>query len=175
MSTLILRPNGDGSFGQEWTTVGDTPNYKCVDETTSDGDDTYVYSNTSYDSDSYTLENTSDVITEDTTINSITVHFVAKGVGNIDCWVRENSGQNSIGKETLTSSYVDYSFTYNEPIYDDPPFDKTYIDNLEVGPESTSDTNEKYLTQVYVVVDYTESSGTPTVGTKYALPAFKRP
>jgi hypothetical protein len=172
MSTLILRPNGDGGYGQEWTPVGDTSNYMCVDETSSDGDSTYVFSNGSYDSDRYTLENTPDSITEDTTINSITVHFVAKGVGDIACWARENGGQNSIGQTTLTSSYVDYEFTYYEPLYDDPPFTKTYIDNLEVGPESTSDTNDKYLTQVYVEIDY---SSTPTVGTAYPLPPFKRP
>lgn len=173
MSILILRPNGDDPiFNQEWTPTGETENFACVDEPTSDGDTTYVYTNSSYSSDRYTLEDTPSEITEDTTINSITVHLVAKGVGDISCWVKESGGTNSIGTATLTSSYVDYEFTYYEPIYNAPPFNKGYIDNLIVGPDTPFAANEKYVTQVYVEIDYTEASTTPTVGVKYPLPAF---
>ena len=160
MANITLRPNDATTYSQ-WTPSGDTPNYKCVDEVSSDGDTTYVFSNAAYDSDRYGIENTPEIITVDTVINSISVHVVAKGTGNIDCWVKESSGQNSIGYETLTSSYVDYEFTYYEPLYDDPPFSKAYIDSLKVGVESTSDTNDKYVTQVYVIVNYTEA-GTDT-------------
>lgn len=54
----VLRPNGAGSFS-DLTPVGDTPNWKCVDEVTHDDDTTYVKVNnsTTHQHDTYAFSN----------------------------------------------------------------------------------------------------------------------
>jgi len=79
MPTETLRPNGSGDSTQ-LIAVGDSPNYKCVDEEISDGDTTYVRSDTTTNPllDLYTIPASS--IPAGSTINSVTLYTVCRQI-----------------------------------------------------------------------------------------------
>jgi hypothetical protein len=161
--TLTLRPMGDGNY-RDFSYLGDTRNWRCVDEQTADGDTTYVYIRDTGTSnrDTYATEN-SPVTTG--TINSVTIYIVAEyssssGTGYADTILRI-SGNNYYGNNgndfTLTTTYTSYS-----QIYTSNPaggaWTWTTINNLECGVRlRTSSWNQGYArcTQVYIEVNYT--------------------
>ncbi|TMA03914.1 MAG: hypothetical protein E6J94_10290, partial [Methanobacteriota archaeon] len=73
-TTVVLRPNGAGSTPQ-WTPVGCTPNWQCVDEATSDGETTRVESSTIGNVDMYAIQ---DIAPNGGTVVSVTISAVAR-------------------------------------------------------------------------------------------------
>src|SRR5205823_1781537 len=73
-TTVVLRPNGAGSTTQ-WTPVGCTPNWQCVDEATSDGETTRVESSTIGNVDMYAIQ---DIAPNGGTVVSVTISAVAR-------------------------------------------------------------------------------------------------
>ena len=161
-----LRPNAAGdetliSFqepntGQHWDKV---------DEAISDGDSTYVETNSvDYQEDLYNVGNH---ITGSGTINYVKAYIVAR---NTDTPERQSAyvhlktnGSEYNGPELwLTTSYATYSYQWNNNPQTGNPWTWTEIDNLQAGlglrgGRTTGGPGGRYsrCTQVYVEVNYT--------------------
>lgn len=169
MATVTLRPNGAGNE-TSWTPNGAGTNYGCVSEVSVDNDTTYLnFAGAGTNKrDLYTIDANS--IGAGDTINSITVYVVARLVTtgrlvttNVATCIRENGTTTQSGNHAITlTSYVTKSNTWTTKPSNGTAFTKTDIDNLQIGVFGVqTDSNNCRCTQVYVVVDYTASSGTP--------------
>jgi FlaG/FlaF family flagellin (archaellin) len=82
--TLVLRPIGTGSVTENTNpTWWMTSNWECVDDSTSDGDSTYIYDNSQYDgdnTDTYATANPDGSITG--TITKVDVYIVCRRSGS---------------------------------------------------------------------------------------------
>lgn len=165
MATVTLRPAGVGGSSTN-DAVGDTPNWKCVDDVTSDSDTTYVSCPTNTSRiDLYTIDSNS--IGASDTINSVTVYAVAyrtagrASSGNIYMRIVENAITTEGGANNLGASYATFSTTWTTRPSDGGAFTKTDIDSLQIGFNIFSGlTNTCRTTQVYVIIDYTPAAGT---------------
>jgi hypothetical protein len=106
-------PNGAGAHSA-WTPNGATPNYACVDETTADGDTTYVSDSTPGDIDTYAFAD----VDASATVYGVQTNLYARkddaGTRQIAPVVRQ-SGTDYVGTTvTLGSSYSFYSQIYNQ-------------------------------------------------------------
>jgi len=166
MAELILRPSSDVSTDLSRNTGSD--NYALVDDTTSDGDTTYVYqSGVTNLVDKY---NTSGRDGETGTINSITVYAKCKdnGVHNSDIirtqiWSGSGSSQGAWGDYT-TTSYADYSDEYTTSVDTSSAWTWDEVDSLQIGVRlrGYDASSEVRCTQVWAVVDYTLATTTST-------------
>jgi hypothetical protein len=158
MATETLRPNGSGDSTQ-LTPVGDSPNYKCVDDITSDGDSTYVQSPTSDTEphlDLYNIEDTA--IPAGSTINSVTVYALCRSVfatrrAGFRIALKKSGGTVQYGaSQSPSTTYVLYNQAFTGVGLSD-------LNALQIGIEITSGGDDLIYsgrcTQVYVVIDYT--------------------
>jgi hypothetical protein len=158
MPTETLRPNASGDSTQ-LAPVGDSPNYKCVDEAVSDGDSTYVQSSTENPNpllDLYGIEDTS--IPAGSTINSVTVYILCRSTSptyraTFRAALKKAGGTVQYGGAVFPSTtYTLYSASFTG-------ISQADLNNLQIGVEITSGSNELLYTgrctQVYVVIDYT--------------------
>ena len=105
--TTILRPNGPGDFSQ-WTRTGCSSDWQCVDEVSSDGDSTNVFSTGGDEIGFYDLPTST--IPAGSTIHSVTVLVRARSdfkqfLSAFNIGVRTNSANNfSIEKFPLMST-----------------------------------------------------------------------
>jgi hypothetical protein len=160
--TLTLRPENDGSTDDLENNYGwnDNENWQFVDESSSDGDATFVYKSGSGDSwtqDTYQTENTG---ISSGTITDVTVFFRCReesGNGQARAAIRTHSNDYTGNTESLTSSYQLLSYTWNVNPNTSSPWTWSEINALEIGVElqETSSGNEIRCTQVYVEVTYT--------------------
>lgn len=186
MATTTLRPAGAGNSTQ-LTATGAGTNHGCVNESSSDGDTTYVVTSigNGTQTDLYTIDANSIGVSD--TINSITVYLIARATAtgrlitaNRVITIRENSVTTYDASGALTTSYVTYSKTWNTKPSNGTSWTKTDIDNLEIGVRLVINNNggsaAARCTQVYVIVDYTPSGGGGSVSQKIVMPrqAIKR-
>lgn len=186
MATTTLRPAGAGNSTQ-LTATGAGTNHGCVNESSSDGDTTYVVTSISsgHQTDLYTIDANSIGVSD--TINSITVYIIARATAigrlitaNRVITIRENSVTTYDASVALTTSYATYSKTWNTKPSNGTSWTKTDIDNLEIGVRLVINNNggsaAARCTQVYVIVDYTPSGGGGSVSQKIIMPrqAIKR-
>ncbi|MFH1290320.1 MAG: hypothetical protein ABIH92_02835, partial [Nanoarchaeota archaeon] len=169
---LTLRPDAAGESTQ-WDLGAGASNHEAVDEESADDDTTYVYqSSTSDEDDLYSIS--TNAALAGATIHNVTVYAVAKSVksgsGSVSAQpfyilVRPVSGGTTYadaGRAPATS-YTSYSNTWTNNPADSQPWEKEDIDNLQVGIRGKTDTggasgrHQPSVTQVYVVVDYTEA------------------
>jgi len=164
-----LRPNAAGdktNISLQEPTSGE--HWDKVDEASSDGDNTYVHTN-SWDlqEDLYQLPNHS---TGSGTINYVKVYMVAKNTAdNPDrpsafIHIKTNDSEYSwpsLGF-TLTTSYATYSHQWDNNPQTGNPWTWSEIDNLQAGvglraPKGSGPPGGRYsrCTQVYVEVNYT--------------------
>ena len=147
-----MRPVGSGT-ASELSTENCSNGWQCVDESTSDGDGTYVKgsgSNWKYD-----LYDTQDHSAGSGTIDSVIIYTNAKGDGGgkkAMTYLRTNSSNYSGSSHNTTSSYVTYSTTYATNPNTSAAWTWTEIDALEIG---TGIKKTAYVTQVWVEVYYT--------------------
>jgi FlaG/FlaF family flagellin (archaellin) len=163
---LILRPESDGS-STSCGTHGESANYNCVDESSADGDSTYVYG-TGDDSYRYDYYNIPDVgtISGTVTINSVTVNMVSMAES-------QNSYNDVRGRTVIfynsnrydgterilpTSGWTPYSDAFSRPGGGTWTF--TNINSLQIGVglrshNSSGNFREARCTQVWVVIEYT--------------------
>jgi FlaG/FlaF family flagellin (archaellin) len=163
LQTLVLTPNGPVCTSLK--PVGDSPNYKCVDETIADNDATYLYrDSTSYSDEKFTL---TDHGTANGNIVSVQIFMVCEkaGSGSQNSYAKtiiRLNGAITYGSETtLTGSYQQYSSTpYTTMPGTSSAWTWQNIDNLEAGislksgQTSGSSTSIARCTQVYAVVTY---------------------
>lgn len=164
--SLTLRPNaaGDKTELHPWSkSVPHTPaNYTCVDDSTSDGDDTTVETARTLDfgaakSDLYNVPNHT---TEVGTIQSVTVFYRIQGWEDQE---GEAAGGIKIGGseywETLHDTgtpyqWILYSYTWTENPNTSSAWTWANIDDLQIGVKLKTDVGSVYCTQVYAVVKY---------------------
>lgn len=168
MSTLTLRPNGAGFYTNiTYQNPGSGAHWEKVDEAVADEYDTCVSSatDTTRYRDSYALEDTA----QSGTVNSVTVHhrtIIGFDTGYILPFLRL-SGTDQDGTEVVSGSgsWLNGSETIARPGGGGWSF--TDINNLEVGAGLKGHAGSGcYLTQIYIVVDYTEAAGRTTKNTR---------
>lgn len=165
MATVTFRPTGDG-FHIDGTANGAANRWECVDETTSDGDSTYIAMN-SVSQNTYLI--TTNTITNTDTINSVTVYCITRALAAgklITAITRPAIYESGVFSAPTTSannptSYTTYSQIWTTIPSTGNPWTKGDIDVLEIGIESVSSGTSMRMTQVYVVVDYTSSGPAP--------------
>lgn len=157
--TETLRPNAVGD-NSELTPVGDTPNWKCVDEATSDGDTTYVRSSITdelFYLDLYNID--ASAIPAGSTINSVTVYAMirsihATGKALFLIALKKSGGSvQLVAVASPSTTYVLNSASFNGITQVD-------LDALQIGVQIASTDylgtyRQGRCTQVYVVIDYT--------------------
>ncbi|MEM2351522.1 MAG: ABC transporter substrate-binding protein [Thermoproteota archaeon] len=161
---IVLKPNGPGTYTQ-WTPVGDSPNWKCVDEgIVPDGDTTYVKSMTDGSVDSYALEDTTKI----GTIRSVTVLFYAKFINMSETTNRADQVQVLLKVGDVEGYSSPFTLTKGYPYIGSPlrfsnstrPDGKEWtwddINALEVGFKHVvrDAADEVRITSVFVEVDY---------------------
>ena len=148
-----LRPIGSGSQSN-LSSENCSINWQCVDESSSDGDGTYVKgagSNWLYD-----LYSTQDHTTGSGTIDSVIIVCYAKGNGGgkkARTYLRTNSSNYGGSFNNTTGSYVEYSTVYASNPNTSSAWSWAEIDALEIG---TGIKKEAFVTQVWVEVYYTD-------------------
>lgn len=155
MATEILRPNGDSYAG--WTRSTGSYNYALVDEAVKDEAD-YVYTSADLDEDYYELTAPS-VIQPTDTINSVTIHAVAKYVtGDRQIYLGYDKGSGAVysAVKSLTTSYAEYTATFTGITY-------ANLAGLVLVIMAGEESGTVYVCQAWAEVDYTVPS-TATFG-----------
>ncbi len=158
--SLILRPNAAGT--NTGLTHNTGSNYACVDETSSDGDATYVYttSTTSGNNAPRDTYNVPDTTLSGLTIQSITVHIVARDTYNgyeRPYILIGGTGYYPGSYSTLTTSYVEYTNTWTVNPNTSSAWTWTNINSLEIGVQmyiQYAGFGYAQCTQVWVEVNY---------------------
>jgi FlaG/FlaF family flagellin (archaellin) len=165
LQTIVLYPNGPGAC-TNLKPHGDCTNYKCVDETSPDGETTYVSNDcsTSYKEDKYALTNHG---TATGTIVSVQVFMVCEKYGTgtqysyAQTILRLGSNRYYGTETTLTASYQQYSSNaYTTAPGTGSAWTWQNIDELEAGISlksgyiSCGSVSIARCTQVYAVVTY---------------------
>jgi YD repeat-containing protein len=175
------RPNANGGTIQ-WSKYGCTYNYQCVDESSSDGDTTRVYTSAVGKTDLYKLKDLPDIggrEIEYVQVRAVARHTDTGGGGactgcpeptgsgrdvsgggatiqsgsSYSIYLRVNGYRS--GAKSLSASYKTYYATwYTNPATGDP-WTADYVNSLQAGIESADLISSDYqirVTQVYVVV-----------------------
>jgi len=160
--SLILRPSAAGTTTSLSRNTG-SYNYACVDEESSDGDSSYVFrTGTSSVYDTYNIPDTT---LAGLSIQSITVHIVAKdqsssfdGYGRP--YIRIGSVNYNGGSLTdLTTSYAEYTYTWTTNPNTASDWNWANINSLEIGVQLQGNNyfGTNYYarcTQVWVEITY---------------------
>ena len=171
--TETLRPSASGSYTQ-CARVGDSANYRCVDDVTPDGDTTYVYPGSAGElRDTYTTQDSGVGVG---TINSVTLYFRARLAGSCPTHTANTQllthGTLYPGTSvTLSGSYADYSTVYTTNPNTGSAWTWAEVNDMEIGIGITgcSPSNEPFVTQVWAVVAY--SGGAPSTNITFEVRA----
>lgn len=160
MAQITLRPNGVGTFGV-LTPVGAATFWETIDETSSDGDTTY---STSVLADEFSSATVQAHGLSSVTINSCTFYATLRTVtGTTDVlWGGSDSGGGDQGLTTTTvnSTYTEYSAVFTLHPATGMPYTLSNLNSLQLLAYMFTGTTR--VTQMYVVVDYTVNTATPT-------------
>jgi len=156
MATLTLRPNAAGAT-QDWNAEGG--DYTRVDEVTSDGDTTRLYSPTDNNVATFALDNSSG---QSGIINSVTVYINTKGIDPVSNTVQ-------LAVRVSSTDYFSGTKTYNNTAYHEESnawatnpntaaaWTWAAVDALEAGMKRIGGGGQA-VTQVWIVVDYNAAS-----------------
>lgn len=156
--TLILRPSAAGTYTQLSVNTGS--NYNAVHDESSDSDSTYVY--TTSTSSRYDTYNIPDTTLSGLTIQSITVHIVARGTSiSYDGYARPTiliGGTRYYPSNyiDLTTSYAEYTNSWTTNPNGGSAWTWTDINNLEIGVQMYASVSgyQTRCTQVWVEITY---------------------
>lgn len=137
-SVISLYPNADGTTTQ-FTPTGNANNWMCVDESSNDGDNTYVSSSTVGNKDLY---NITAITNNPNVIHGAQIKTLMKssdagpiGVRNI---VLSGSTTANGNTESITTTYTRYSTILEDDPNTSSAWTKSAIDNLQIGVEIVS-------------------------------------
>jgi prepilin-type N-terminal cleavage/methylation domain-containing protein len=155
-ASVTIRPNGNGSK-TDLTSSGCASHWQCVSETVADEDASRVIcADNSYHDDYYAMENPVAGACNPTKVT-------------VWCRAKKNHTQGDVRQvvfvggtayagtfANLTTSYVNYSYSWTTNPKTGAAWTWTDINNLEAGVRLTGQNSGKpaYCTQVWVVVDY---------------------
>ena len=187
MATLILRPDGNGNAAQHTRNTGSS-NWSCCDETSSDGDTTYV-SHASvgdglvgFKTDWYNHQNYPAAYAG--LITRVRLHVVAKyqvldagGVASFLPQIRYNGVTYQPGAYIpLTGSYVEYTHDMSvNPVWGSALNSIQAGFNSQVQDAGAGGTTEVRFTQCWLEITYNEAFvplGAPTIATSAPQPVF---
>lgn len=156
MATLTLRPNGAGNQ-QGWNAEGG--DYTRVDESSSDGDTTRLYSPTDNVVATFAME---DHTTQEGVINSVTVYIYTRGLDPVSNTVQlaVRTGGTDYFSSTQTynnTSYHNESNTWSTNPGTSAAWTWSEIDALETGMKRIGGGGQA-VTMVWAEVDYTPAT-----------------
>lgn len=150
-----LYPNDNGTYTEfENVIPGGIAHWEAVDETSADGDTSYIKSETPDDRDTFALSDPN--IPLSSTVNSVTVYAVAKkvedGKDTFYIMIRsENTDSLSDLLPAEEATYAEFSHQWTTDPADNQPWTVEDINALEAGVQVSKGV---IVTQIYVVVDY---------------------
>ena len=153
-----LRPNVAGD-ATELTPVGETNNYECVDEVTSDEDATYVYCGAMFEEDKYDLYDLP-ASSGSGTINSVTVYVRVKTLSPmVSAYIKIKTHATVYegDQETPGFSYVNFSKQWSANPNTGSSWTWAEIDALQIGVRLVVEDGSVRCTQVYVEVECAEA------------------
>lgn len=157
MSDLILRPNGDNTVAL--TPSSGSNNYAMVDESSADDDSSYVYTS-SGGKDKYDLPNHS---SESGTISNVRVSWRSKNQSALLANVAADiivGGSEYLGtNQNQSSSYANYYYDWANNPKTSSAWSWSDIDALIAGVYVTALLGEVRVTQVYITVTFTSTTG----------------
>lgn len=155
---ITLRPNGVGSTMWRKFPSGPGDNWDRVDDTTSDGDSTYVYESTQGDTDLYAMQD----LSQSGPIQSISVVAVAKAKYEAplcdiepcdsNLKLRVNGYASSV--KTVITTYMTVSYTWTVNPGTGQPWNVDEVNALQAGIELVDTITEVRVTQLYVTVNF---------------------
>lgn len=167
-STVNLLPDGNGTY-DDWNPNPAVDHYLNVDDPVGNPDDdtTVVGEWLNNKKDSYTLSATG--LSGSDTINHITVYVWAKQIAapalNFRIILYVNGSDYDNGSDiSTTSSYASYNNQWTENPDTSSAWTAAELDSLEVGVRTMATSPGAYVSQVYVVVDYTAGVVGPPTG-----------
>ena len=181
-TSVVLRPNGAGSSAQ-WTPVGCTQNWQCVNEAASDGDTTRVETSTVGNVDAYAFQ---DLTQTSGTVVSVTVTAVARFYAGASCrWFPDLCGGllslqvNGYSGTTqpLSAVYQAISNTWTTNPATGQAWTISQVNALQAGFQLVDIGNVARVTQLYVSVvladrtTYVYSNGATGMDTLTSLSA----
>lgn len=160
-TTVILRPTSDGSIAH--TLSAGTNGYLLVNETTSDGDSSYIYqtlnsTSTASKSSNFVFAHN---IPSGAKIKSITMHVLARNAGNGETAnlsgsvVINGTTYQVISNTTLSSSYTDKNGTASTDVIAGV-ISATITSSGSMSSSKGASAGYARITQVYIEVTYEE-------------------
>ncbi|MFB0499838.1 MAG: OmpL47-type beta-barrel domain-containing protein [Candidatus Hadarchaeaceae archaeon] len=149
-----LRPNGNGTYTEFENVIPDNiAHWEAVDETSADGDTSYITSETPNNRDTFALSNPG--IPLSSTVNSVTVYVTAKKVdkGQDSFYIMIRSGDTDSRSDALevADAYDEFSHQWTANPADNQPWTVENVNALEAGVQVNKGV---IVTQIYVVIDY---------------------
>jgi len=154
--TIVLRPSGNGSI-TNFSDVGCFNNWQCVDEVTSDGDNTRVIrASISFATDVYNIQNPA---TTSCPLFSVTVYCMARRTqsqGEVMPTLYLNGTEYNGTMQSLTSSYAIYSHQWTTNPNTSAVWTISDINSLQAGVRMRGQNSNfpSYCTQVWIEVAY---------------------
>ena len=170
MASVTLRPTADSSLGH--SCLSGSSGYLMIDDTSADGDSTYIYQSISSTSSAsasskFKISGTSvgkvKISSIALTINAKTSKGNSSDTASMSYSLSCNGKSGASGSASLTTSYADYSKTYSASDFGiaDTVFDSFDAANLIVQIDtsgkknaSKNDSFQNRITQVYLAVTY---------------------
>lgn len=150
-----LYPNGNGTYTEFDNVVPENiAHWEAVDETSADGDSSYIASETPDDRDTFALSDPE--IPASSAVNSVTVYVIAKQVEKSKeefyIMIRsENTDSLSTLKTAAETTYEVFYEVWEDNPADNQPWTVEDVNALEAGVQVSTGV---VVTQIYVVVDY---------------------
>ena len=157
MTTVTYRPTAAGTYTN--VASGDTPHWDAVNEVSADDNTTYIStSSASYQVDTYNFANP----TQTGTINSITLYFrcaAATGTDYGKAAIYVGSTLYYGSEEAVTTSWTTKSKTWTTNPATSSAWSWSDLNSLEIGVALKKGSAVVMCTQVYLVIDYTATTG----------------
>jgi hypothetical protein len=150
-----LRPTGNGTYTEfENVIPGGIAHWEAVDETSADGDNSYIASETPNNRDTFALSDPG--IPLSSTVNSVTVYAAVKRVEKKkeEFYIMIRSGNTDSLSSILTATedtYAVFSKVWDKNPADNQPWTVEDVNALEAGVKVNKGV---IVTQIYVVIDY---------------------
>ncbi len=149
-----LYPNGNGTYTEFDNVVPENiAHWEAVDETSADGDSSYINSETPDDRDTFALSDPN--IPLSSTVNSVTVYAVAKkvdkGKDSFYIMIRSEDTDSRSDALEVADVYDEFSYQWTTNPADGQPWTVENVNALEAGVQVSKGV---IVTQIYVVIDY---------------------